>query len=299
VSDPGEASLPICGTQGCRHDTARSATGLALDAVRLLRERLWLRSLLLVVLFAVACVFLGRWQWARYVHRVDAAHRVEANYDSSPQPLQHLLPTPDTALPGDLEWRRVTLTGTYLTDRTVLVRNRPLNGRFGYEVVVPLRTGSGALFLVDRGWIPNGRTGSRPDEVPAPPSGRVEVVTRVRPSEPASDQRPPPGQTLRINIPHLAAGLGVPTYQAYGVLAGETPTTDTAPQPLPEPDLDLGNHLAYALQWWMFGAGGFLLLGYLALREAQNRDLRARGRDPAQVRRRRSRHEDEDEDEEW
>jgi cytochrome oxidase assembly protein ShyY1 len=281
------------------NDTARPAGRLALDALRLLRERLWLRSLLLLMLFAAACVFLGRWQWARHVHKADAVHRVEANYDSLPQPLQHLLPTPGTDLAGDLEWRQVTVTGEYLTNRTVLVRNRPLDGRFGYEVVVPLRTASGTLFLVDRGWIPGGRTVARPDAVPVPPPGKVEVVARLRPGESPADRSPPPGQALRINIPHLTAGLGAPAFRAYGVLASETPATATtaAPQPLPEPDRELGNHLAYALQWWVFAAGGFVLLGYLALREAQNRDLRARGLDPAQVSTRRSR--PEPEDEEW
>lgn len=280
---------------GAVNDAARPASRLALDALRLLRERLWLRSLLLLILFAVTCVFLGRWQWTRHVHQAGAVHRVEVNYDSHPQPLQHLLPTPGTDLADDLEWRQVTLTGEYQTDRTVLVRNRPINGRFGYEVIVPLRTASGALFLVDRGWIPGGRTGARPDAVPAPPPGQVEVVARLRPSESPSDRSAPAGQALRINIPHLTAGLGAPAFQAYGVLGSETPAPTTAPQPLPEPDHDLGNHLAYALQWWMFAAGGFVLLGYLAFREAQNRDLRARGLDPAQVGRRRSRPGPEDE----
>jgi cytochrome oxidase assembly protein ShyY1 len=104
---------------------------------------------------------------------------------------------------------------------------------------------------------------------------------------------------MRIDVPSLSAGLGTPTYPAYGILDQESPQPAAAPRPLPDPDLGLGNHLAYALQWWVFALGGFVLLGYFAVREAQNRDLRARGLDPAQVRKRRSRTGPAEEDEDW
>jgi cytochrome oxidase assembly protein ShyY1 len=275
----------------------RPPTALARDAVRLFREWVWLRSLLLVTAFAVLSVFLGQWQWQRHAEKSDAVHRVEANYTSPADPLDRLLPTPDAALPTSLEWHQTNATGSYLADRTVLIRNRPLNGVSGYEVLVPLRTASGALLLVDRGWLPSGRTSARPDVVPPPPPGPVEVIARLRPGEPPSDQTAPPGQAVRINIPAIAADLGAPTYQAYGVLAQETPVPVTAPQPPARPSLDLGNNLAYALQWWVFALGGFVLLGYVAFREATNRDLRARGLDPVRVRQIRSRRLSEDEDE--
>jgi cytochrome oxidase assembly protein ShyY1 len=277
----------------------RTPMRLARDTVRLFREWVWLRSLLLVAAFAVLSVFLGQWQWQRHAEKSDAVQRVEANYTSTADPLDRLLPTPDAALPASLEWHQASATGSYLVDRTVLIRNRPLNGVSGYEVLVPLRTASGVLLLVDRGWLPSGRTSARPDVVPPPPSGQVEVITRLRPGESPSDQTAPPGQEVRINIPAIAADLGEPTYQAYGVLAQETPEPAIAPQALTRPSFDLGNNLAYALQWWVFALGGFVLLGYVAVREATNRDLRARGLDPVRVRQIRSRRTKEEEDEEW
>ena len=95
---------------GRRHRGPRAE--LALDAVRLLRERLWLRSLLLVILFAVACTYLGRWQWLRYVARAAAVHRIEANHNAAPAPLEQLLTTAQGALPDGLIWRPVTVTGS-------------------------------------------------------------------------------------------------------------------------------------------------------------------------------------------
>jgi cytochrome oxidase assembly protein ShyY1 len=279
---------------------ARPPAGLALDAVQLLREWVWLRALLLVILFAVACTFLGRWQWGRHVTVSAAAARLAANYDSAPDPLVQLLPTPDTALPSALEWHRADVSGTYLADRTVVIRNRSIDGNNnGYEVVVPLRTASGAVLLIDRGWVPGGMTGAGPASVPAPPTGQVDVVARLRLSEPASDKKVPPGQAMSINVAQLSADLGAPTYRAYAILDQESPRPATAPQTLPEPSIDLGLHLAYAYQWWVFAVLGFVMLGYFAVREAQNRDMRARGLDPAQVRKERKQSRREPEEEEW
>jgi cytochrome oxidase assembly protein ShyY1 len=280
-------------------DAPRPPATLAVDAVRLLRERTWLRSLALVAVFAVLCIFLGRWQWNRHLERVQAADQVTANYDAAPVPLVQLLPTPDTSMASSLQWRQATIAGTYLADRAVLIRNRPYNGDYGYEVVVPLRTASGAVLLVDRGWLPNGTSGAHPDSVPAPPTGQVEVVARLQPTEPSADRSAPAGQAVAIDVPALAANLTGPTYRAYAVLAQESPATAAAPRPLARPDTDLGNNLAYALQWWFFAAGAVILLGYYAFREAQNRDLRARGIDPVELRRLRRLSRREPAEEEW
>ena len=276
-------------------DAARAPATLALDAVRLLREGRWLRSLVLVILFAAGCGMLGYWQWSRHVDRSAAVERVKSNYGMSPVPLAELLPTADTALATDQEWRQVEVSGTYLADRTVLIRNRSFHGDPGYEVVVPLRTTAGAVLLVDRGWLPNGVTGSRPDVVPDPPSGPVQVVARLHRSELSAGKKAPAGQAMQVDVPQLATALREPVHRAYAVLATETPRPTSAPRPLPRPDLGLGINLAYALQWWVFTVGAFVMLGYYAYREARNRDLRARGIDPATVRRRRSRPEPEEE----
>ena len=54
---------------------------------RLLTRR-WLTFLALATVFAVACVFLGRWQWGRYEEKSAKAHAVTANYERSPVPLR-------------------------------------------------------------------------------------------------------------------------------------------------------------------------------------------------------------------
>jgi cytochrome oxidase assembly protein ShyY1 len=151
-------------------------------------------------------------------------------------------------------------------------------------VLVPLRAASGAVLLVDRGWLPTGATGEAPDAVPAPPEGRVEVVARLRPPEPAQDRSAPQGQVHTIDTTAIARTLGTDdlVLGAYGVLDGEQPSASPAPVALPRPVVDEGPHLSYSLQWFVFAAGVFVGYGVLARRTAQ--DLReAAGSAPVPV----------------
>jgi cytochrome oxidase assembly protein ShyY1 len=245
--------------------------------LRVLREPFWVRAAMVAVLLSVAFVVLGRWQWGRHEGKVTAAERIARNYDEAPVDLPALLPDPTAPLPPGNEWRPVRVVGTYLPDRGVLVRNRPLDGVYGYEVVVPFRPAGGkALLLVDRGWIPAGASGARPDAVPPPPAGTVTVVARLRPTEPPDDRSPPPGQELRIDVPRIidpvvdALGAAAVT-RAYGVLATEDPRPAEAPSLLPRPDGDLGPHLAYAVQWWAGALVVYVLLVVYAGKEAGRR----------------------------
>jgi cytochrome oxidase assembly protein ShyY1 len=241
----------------------------------LIREALWLRAALAVVAFSLACVFLGRWQYHRHEARVGLADRVAANYDAAPVPLATLLGSADAPLPLRDEWRPVQVTGRYEPAGTVLVRNRPLDGDSGFEVLVPLRTASGAALLVDRGWVPFGENADATVRVPAPPAGEVELVARLRLSEPPRGGRPPPGQALRITVPSIAAELGGPVYRGYAVLSRETPAAPTRPRPLDRPNTDLGPHLAYAIQWWSFALAGYVLLIVYGSKEIERRQAGA------------------------
>jgi cytochrome oxidase assembly protein ShyY1 len=238
-----------------------------------LREPYWLRMALLVVLLSVACVFLGRWQWGRHEGKVARAHQIDAAYDATPVPLSQVLPGPAEPLPASDQWRPVRERGTYVPSGAVVVRNRPnANGEYGYEVVVPFRIDGGPVLLVDRGWIPNGSTGARPDAVPAPPPGEVTIVARLRPTEPPGNAALPPGQAERVDVPRLTASLTAPSVtHAYGVLASEQPAPASAPLLLPRPDEDLGPHLAYAIQWWLGAVVVYVLLVVYARQEAQRR----------------------------
>lgn len=268
---------------------------------RFLLTSRWLGLLALVVVMAIACVLLGTWQWDRREQRQERNAQVVDNYDRAPSPLDSVLD--GDALPVELTWSPVRITGEYVEDATLLVRNRPLEGRPGYEVLVPLLADDGRALLVDRGWVPTGRTGQEPDEVPPPPSGRVDVVARMRPAELPSERDAPPGQTLTISPAGLAESVGEASGGvldageviggAYGVLASESPVPAEPLEAAPRPAVDEGPHLSYAMQWVVFALMGLVGFVVLARRTAQW-DAAPRPVRPPRARRRPTAEEEED-----
>jgi len=233
-------------------------------------SRRWLGALAIAALFAVACVFLGRWQWHRHEVRTARSDRIERHYSASPVPLASVMPRPGVALPRAQEWTMVTARGRYAAEQLMLVRNRPNNGVFGFEVVVPLELSDGSALLVDRGWIPNGRTAAEPSRPPATPAGEVTVTGWLRLGEPSLGRRPPPGQLASVNLAEARAQTGGPLYGAYLIRASEAGRPGEpieAAQALGSPDTGKGPHLAYALQWWLAAPVGFVLVLVGARRE--------------------------------
>ena len=237
--------------------------------LRTLTSRRWLGALAVALAFAVAAFFLGRWQWHRYEDRSARADRINSHYAAPPLPLGEVLQA--SPLPSAREWTRVTMTGSYAADETLLVRNRPHEGAvYGYEVLVPFETASEGTVLVDRGWVPNAATAeSRPD-VPGAPGGSVTVTGWVRPSEPSLGRRLPQGQLASINVPEAERQVGSSLLGGYVVLQQERTadgSTPARPEPLEAPDTDLGPHQAYAFQWWLAMVAGFVLVWFGARRE--------------------------------
>jgi cytochrome oxidase assembly protein ShyY1 len=238
---------------------------------RFLFSSKWLGYFVLAVIFATACVFLGRWQMDRRAETLDAINRVVSNYSATPVPFSQVKDE-FRQLDPEREWTQVELRGTYDIDGQRVVRNRPLNGQPGYDVVVPFRLTTGEAVVIDRGWLPIGNnTPGRPDVVPSPPTGEVTVVARLKPSEPKLDRGAVEGQLASIDLPAFASELSYPIETgAYGQLASETPAVTPMPTPFPKPSTDEGTHLSYSLQWFAFGVLMFIGFGYAARQQARN-----------------------------
>lgn len=235
-------------------------------------SRRWLGYLALVVVFAIACVCLSAWQVARRDEaRADIA-RVEANWDSPARPLAEVLPQLDS-FDADDKWVRVTLTGQYLVDEELLARGRPLDGNPGFEQLVPFQLSDGTVFIVDRGWLATGNEQDLPDTDPAPPTGTVTVVVRLKAGEPTvAGRSAPEGQIATINLPTIAELVGQPTFTgAYGLLDTEDPAA-ARPTAVSKPVADEGPHLSYAFQWILFGIMAFIGLGWAVRQEYRIRN---------------------------
>ncbi|MBU6265387.1 MAG: SURF1 family protein [Actinomycetales bacterium] len=234
----------------------------------------WLSYLLLTALFAGACIALSSWQFARRDEAKQEIARVLANYSAAPQPIESVLPQLD-AFNQDDKWIPVIVTGTYLPEEQLIVRSRPREQVAGVEVLTPLRTANGSVFIVDRGWLPANENPEDPYVIPEPPTGEVTVVARLKASEPNIPGRGmADGQIATIELPLIQEVLNAPTYTgAYGLLDSETPApVEAEPLPALKPALDEGAHLSYALQWIMFGVLAFIGLGWAVRNELRIRN---------------------------
>lgn len=235
---------------------------------RTLTSRRWLGALAVAAVFAVAAFFLGRWQWHRYEAKSARADRIHSHYGATPRPVGQVLSASPMPLASD--WTRVTMTGTYAADSQLLVRNRPHESVYGYEVVVPFRADGAGTVLLDRGWVPNGATAETRPDVPPVPTGQVTVTGWARQGEPSLGRKMQPGQLASINLREASAAAGTPLLGGYVIVQSERAadgSTPPRPAALEAPDTDLGPHQAYAFQWWLAMVAGFVLVWFGARRE--------------------------------
>ena len=223
----------------------------------------WARYLALAVIFALVCVGLCMWQLDRRNTALVELGRIDNNYSADPVPLDDVLGTLDS-FSLDQKWTPVTMTGTYLSEDELLVRNRPYNSGPGFEVLTPLRLADGSVFIVDRGGLPTGREQDSPDHIPPAPAGEVTVTARLKPGEPTLPGRSAPaGQIATIQLDDIAAMLDEPTYTgAYGLMVSENPSPSERPLAATKPARDEGPHLSYAFQWLVFALFGFFGVAY-------------------------------------
>jgi cytochrome oxidase assembly protein ShyY1 len=217
--------------------------------------RRWAPWFALVVLFSIATSLLSWWQFTRRDERVQRIEQVLENYDQSP------VLYPRGAVEESLsswEWRPVKISGRYLPESAVVVRNRPLSGQAGFLQVIPFELSDGTILAIERGWIPAGSPITTPLSNPLPDSVPRELVVRLRASEPSQQRGAVQGQLASI-APAELQGLSPEKLVTshYGRLVSENPESGQVPMPMPKPSLDEGNHLSYALQWVLFGLMAF------------------------------------------
>lgn len=249
---------------------------------RFLLTARWLRYALFAVVVVIACVLLAMWQGDRREERLEEIARVVENYDGPVRTIEEVLPDPSAALAPDDEWTRVELRGSYRPELTQLARNRPRDDQPGFEVVVPFETDDGRLLAVTRGWVETSETGGVPESVPAPPSGTVDLIARVRPAQDGSRDNNPSGVILAVD-PARIPGMTDGYTGAYGVMESESPQAAQTPLAMPKPSIDEGSHLSYMMQWLAFAILVIIGVVYAARKEARGDDPEAGPAEPAGV----------------
>jgi cytochrome oxidase assembly protein ShyY1 len=236
----------------------------------------WLSWFVLASIFAAACVALATWQFERRDQAVSKIQRMVENYEKTPIQFADISELTLTEV-TPYEWTPVQLEGYYLTDKELLVRNRPIAGQPGFLQIIPFQLSSGDLVIIERGWIP-ADSELAPSVLMTPASEQKTVNARVRLGELTPNRDSPAGFATSIHLESLSALLGMNVEQQFYLrLVSESPAEPSSPQPLRKPTLDEGNHLSYAVQWILFALMGFFAL-FWAIR--QEREYRRIEKDP-------------------
>lgn len=223
-------------------------------------------AVLLVV--PILCA-LGFWQISRGQEKSRLLARAAAYADMPALELNALAA-------GDVveEGRPVRAHGVFLHASQGLLDNQVRDGAVGYDVLTPLRlSGSGAVVLVDRGWLARG---PRRADVPQwqTPEGEVSVTGYLRaPTDvPLVDGRV--AETLggfwvvsEIDPQRLGEHLGLPLQPRILRLAEDSahgfrrdwPVVAMGPQ----------RHYGYATQWFGLAAALLTLYGIAGVRRAR------------------------------
>jgi cytochrome oxidase assembly protein ShyY1 len=219
---------------------------------RLLTPR-WIAGHLLALVTVTAFVNLGLWQLRRLEEKRDLNASVEQGLEAEPVAVAGIT---------DEVYVRVTARGTYAVDlETLVLRSR--KGESGYHVLTPFTLDDGRTLLVDRGWVP--ATSDRPaDPSFAPPGSTVAIEGLLWPAQEGSGvPESQPDVVRRIDPAIVAAFGGIDLMPQYLVLTTQDPPGETHPIAEPPPPLPEGQHLSYAVQWFLFAA--VVVAGYPVL----------------------------------
>jgi surfeit locus 1 family protein len=219
-----------------------------------LRQGLLVPSIAAVSAFAIL-VSLGVWQLDRKTWKEGMIATLRQRLSASPVALPPPAEWPRLTAEHD-EFLRVALTAEFLHDREALVYTggstlREATGGQGYWVFTPARLASGAILMVNRGFVPDGKQapGMRPDGLVA---GAIGMIGVLRWPElpglftPAGD--PARNTWFARDSTAMAAAKGLSVASFYLELESPEP-----PGGLPRagrllPSLP-NNHFGYALTW--------------------------------------------------
>ena len=221
--------------------------------------RFWLVTAA-ALLVASTTFSLGQWQLRRAAQKEAVQAAIQAQ-SARPQIDGQAL----VALRNVTEaiHRPATLKGSWRSENTVFLDNRPMNGKTGFVVLTPLvLEGSAGVVLVQRGWVPrNFADRTRLPEV-VTPQGVVAVSGRIA---------PPPSKLyefkgiesgrIRQNI-DVSAFARETTLPLMGVSLLQTgAASDGLLREWAAPNLGVDKHYGYAFQW--FGLCALVVFLYL------------------------------------
>ncbi|MRW89650.1 SURF1 family protein [Duganella sp. FT80W] len=229
------------------------------------------RALRVILALAAGVMFagffaLGTWQIFRLQWKLALIERVDRRVHAGPVPAPSVAQWPQLSTDAD-EYRRVQLSGVLLDASTTQVL-ASLDRGIGYWVLTPLCTPDGGIVMINRGFVPAGVGGWKPQ--PAPPMAAAdacrgaqgptvsftgllrvnEVAGRLRQNDPARNY------WYTRDLAAIATARGLPAVAPYFVDADQASAKAAGPVAGEQPAGGLtvisfvNNHLVYAITWY-------------------------------------------------
>lgn len=223
-------------------------------------------AILLTVAFA-GFMALGVWQVQRMAWKHDLIARVDARVHAQP------VPAPARAQwsavsDADDAYRRVSVTGRFVPGMEARTQAVTELGA-GAWVLAPLLTNSGDYVLINRGFVPAGKTAAQP------PTRTVTVQGLLRISEPGGGflrrNDPAHGRWYSRDVAAIAQTHGLPADRVapFFIDAERDPATEAWPRGGMTVVKFRDSHLSYALTW--FGMALLALAGGVYLFASERR----------------------------
>jgi surfeit locus 1 family protein len=218
------------------------------------RRRLLTAGFTAALAIGLLCA-LGIWQLQRLAVKTALLNRIDTRIHAPAVPLPDETEWPRLQA-GDYEYRHVTLSGSYDHDKEALVF-RPSAGVIGYLVLTPLKMASGAVVIINRGFVPSDKK-EPASRILGQTPGTVRLTGLMRPPEARNFFTPAdsPAQGIWFSRDPLAMA------QAKGLSRSAPFSVDLDATPIPG-GLPRGgativaipnNHLEYALTWFGLAA---------------------------------------------
>jgi surfeit locus 1 family protein len=235
-------------------------------------SRRWLLATVLVLLASAVMARLGIWQLDRLEQRRIFNARV---LEQQSEPALELDGESATLDLYSMEYRHVTVTGTYLHEDEIVLRNQVWEGEFGSELGVKLFTplliaGSDQAILVERGWIPEADAEDHSayfEEGPVTITGQLRrdetdfgLGLRLQPDPELAEGESRRNAWNNLDLERIAAQMETPLLPVYIQHFAEGGQTQAPYASHAVLDLTEGPHQGYAVQWFSFAA--LLLIGY-------------------------------------
>ncbi|HEU4852783.1 MAG TPA: SURF1 family protein [Telluria sp.] len=215
-----------------------------------MRFRFRLIPFIATLLLVALGLSLGQWQDRRALEKTARGELLAQRAGQAPLDIGMA-----ALAPGDVEYRRVSATGTFVPEWAVYLDNRPQGKQAGLYVLIPLRlSGSDRHVLVARGWVPRNAAQRERIVEYATPAGEVTVtgiavaeMPRVMElgTQPAI-ARGAILQNIKPDAFAAASGLAVQPF----FVQQEGDAGDGLVRDWPAPSLGVEKHQGYAFQWY-------------------------------------------------